>query len=441
MNGKTILRPFSKVLGRKEKTHNSKFTEDVVIEHNTTSTQPLNGDDVNCLSNIAFAEQVGQFTSSVLSEPNKVQGNKQHVPGNEHKVPNVIKTTQLRKSNVQESENINNTIDKRDTTNIKSKTGNSISSANYPLEIENIAKNPQNTNKLLHDTNRRGENISVSTNKTEREIRQKDKPLDSIKQVTFAADTNTKTKFQACTDKNDVPCSDQTFENEIYENFTLHKTEINNLSSDSNLEEQTDLNHLVQKNKSLLRIAERGSKTSTNSNKSIISSSSKSTDSDVSKPFFTTAPAGCPRLCKVEDTEQYIHNELEYTEEQSVYENIPYLSEMGADLKQNSESHTTEIDDLYNGATTDTKIHSVKGLNSISENVDDSQLVTTIDNRDSSGSDESYHSAHDQCLSLESQEALVKNNVQHNAITTGESIDMKTITSQTNMSFNNSTVN
>ncbi|CAG2214070.1 unnamed protein product [Mytilus edulis] len=131
----------------------------------------------------------------------------------------------------------------------------------------------------------------------------------------------------------------------------------------------------------------------------------------------------------------------DYANASSIRINKLFERETGADLKQNSESHTTEIDDLYNGATTDTKIHSVKVLNSISENVDDSQLVTTIDNRDSSGSDESYHSAHDQCLSLESQEALVKNNVQHNAITTGESIDMKTITSQTNMSFNHSTVN
>ncbi|CAC5398751.1 unnamed protein product [Mytilus coruscus] len=101
------------------------FIEDVVIEHNTTFTQPMYGDDINSLSNIAFSEQVGEFTGVASSElaPNKVPGNVQHLPSNEQHVPTVINTTQMSKSILQESKNINNELVNRDTTNTQIKDG------------------------------------------------------------------------------------------------------------------------------------------------------------------------------------------------------------------------------------------------------------------------------------------------------------------------------
>lgn len=446
LNRKTISRAVGQFFGRKQETNNSKFIEEEVIEHNKTSTQHKDGDDVNCPSNIPFAEQVGEFNSIVSSEPNKVEENKQHVPGNEHEVHTVIKTTLLSKSNAMKNETIDKTKDNRNTINIQSKTENSTPKAIDPGEKKIITKNQKTTNRLLHDTKRNKETKSVSTNKTEKEIGQKDETLDSIKQVTFAADTNTKTKFDAYTDEKDVSICDQT-SNELYENYILDKTEMNNFT-DNKLEEQTDPNHFVSRNKSLLHIADRGSKTSTNSNKSTISSNSKSAESDVSSVSFKTAPSESPRLSEVDDIQQYFLNEdtvkdkssSSDTEGQTVYENIPYLSGMETTLRTNSECHTTEINELDNGATTDTKNHPVEVLTPISEKIEDSQLVTTRDNRVSSGSDESFHSVQNQCLDPDSQDEMVKSNVRYNAINSTKSFDMRKITSQTNMSFNNSSV-
>ncbi|XP_076112551.1 uncharacterized protein LOC143080548 [Mytilus galloprovincialis] len=443
LNRKTISRAVSQFFGRKQETNNSKFIEDVVIEQNTTPTQDMHGDDANCPSNIQFAEENGENISIVSSEQNEVQEIKQHIPCNKHKVHTVIKTTQLSKSNVLKNETIDKTEDNRDTTNIQSNTGNSTPNAIGPVGKKNITKKLEGANELLHDTNGNGENIPVSTNKANREIGQKDETLDSIKQVTFAAGTNTKTKFDACTDKNDLSICDQT-SNKLYENY---KTEMNNFT-DNKLEEQTDHNHFVRRNKSLLRMADRGSKASTNSNKSTISSNSKSAESDVSSVSFKTAPSESPRLSEVDDNQQYVQNEgtvkdrssSSDTEGQTVYENIPYLSGMETTLRTDSESHTTEINDLDKGATTDINNHPVEVLTPISEKIEDSQLVTTRDNRVSSGSDESFHSVQNQCLDLDSQDEMGKSNVRYNAINSTKSFDMRKIKSQTNMSFNNSSV-
>ncbi|CAG2237369.1 unnamed protein product [Mytilus edulis] len=380
-----------------------------VIEHNKTSTQHKDGDDVNCPSNIPFAEQVGELNSIVSSEPNKVEENKQHVPGNEHKVHTGIKTTLLSKSNAMKNETIDKTKDNRNTINIQSKTENSTPKAIDPGEMKIITKIKKQ---------------QIDCYMTQKEIK----------------------KRNQCQQIKDVPICDQT-SNELYENYILDKTELNNFTVNK-LEEQTDPNHFVSRNKSLLRIADRGSKTSTNSNKSTISSNSKSAESDVSSVSFKTAPSESPRLSEVDDIQQYFLNEdtvkdrssSSDTEGQTVYENIPYLSGMETTLKTDSESDTTAINELDNGATTDTKNHPVEVLTPISEKIEDSQLVTTRDNRVSSGSDESFHSVQNQCLDLDSHDKMVKSNVRYNAINSTKSFDMSKITSQTNMSFTNSPV-
>ncbi|CAC5398752.1 unnamed protein product [Mytilus coruscus] len=188
----------------------------------------------------------------------------------------------------------------------------------------------------------------------------------------------------------------------------------------SNCEEQTDFNSYVRRNQQAGLTANRDSSTSTNSNQSCNSCNSTDSDSGASNASFQTAFSEFLGQSQTEDTLQSFNDE-----------DINNIESSQSDT-EDYEISSREINALNDSET---------GLNHKSENVEDNQLVTNDDNRDSSGStDDSINTVSNQCLGLESQDAVVKSNVQFNAVTSVESVDMKTITSQTNISFNNSNI-
>ncbi|CAC5403714.1 unnamed protein product [Mytilus coruscus] len=441
-NRKTISRVVSQFFGRKHEANNTTFEEDLIIEYNTTSTQTMHSDELNSLPNIALTEPVRELTDAVSVE--LVQ---KRVPDNQQNCSTVLKATQMSKSILQESKTTIIELDKKDTTNTQSKTEKSTQNVNNPLKKKTLAGETQCRNKLLQEINRKDKDISESTNQENREhgnTAHIDVTDESMKQVPSAAESRPTTEFAATCFQQGLSIDDQTT-NEISENFTFDK-KVTNTFTESKCNEQTDRNNYVRINENIVRKVHRDSEASTNSNTSSNSNNSNSTESDESNASFKTAPSESPRLSEVEVTEQKVYNEdtnkvrLSSTDIEKTpdYENIPYLIDMRADIKQHSEIDTTDINGLNNGTTTFTNSNSVEGLTPVSENVEDNQLVTN-DNRASLGNDVSLRSIQPQRLGLESVDAVVKSDVQL-AITAKESIDMKTITGQTNMSFKNSTV-
>ncbi|CAC5398756.1 unnamed protein product [Mytilus coruscus] len=227
-----------------------------------------------------------------------------------------------------------------------------------------------------------------------------------MKQVASAAESRPTMEFAVPCFQQGLSIDDQST-NEIYKNFNFDNKMTNNFT-ESKYEGQTDLNTCLRINENSVCKVDRDSEASTNSNTSTKSSNSNNEESDVSNVSYKTATSERPRLSEIE-----------------IYEHITYLTEMGADLKLHSENDTTERNEINNGAP-------------ISKNVERNQLVTN-ENRASSGSDVSLRLIHNQRLGLETQDAMVKGDMQL-SITAKESIDMKKITSQTNISLNNSTV-